>query len=51
MFDINFISDPGMQNETSDASWSFLNKQSESDMNEKSDSKQSKVFFIQHNSW
>ena len=40
-----------MQNETSDASWSFLNKQSESDMNEKSDSKQSKVFFNQHNSW
>ena len=51
MFEINFISDPGMQNETSDASWSFLNKQSESDMYEKSDSKQSRVFFIQHNSW
>ena len=26
MFDINFISKPGIQNETSDANWSFLDK-------------------------
>ena len=51
MFDLNFISDPGMQDETSDASWSFLSNQSEPDLSRKVDSKQSKTFFIQKNSW
>ena len=51
MFDLNFISEPGIQKETSDANWSFLNKQNELEINKGSDSKQSKVFFIQRNSW
>ena len=51
MFDLNFISEPGIQKETSDANWSFLNKHNELEINMGSDSKQSKVFFIQRNSW
>tara|TARA_B100000315_G_C14313800_1_gene467577 strand:- start:13 stop:723 length:711 start_codon:yes stop_codon:yes gene_type:complete len=51
MFDLNFISEPGIQNETSDASWSFLHKKSEPEVNGKSDSKQSKVSFVQQNNW
>ena len=51
MFDLNFISKPGMQNETSDASWSFLDKQSEKKVNGESDSKQPNTSFIQQNSW
>ena len=51
MFDINFISEPGMQVETSDASWSFLHKKSQPVMDEKSDLKQSNIFFILQNRW
>jgi len=51
MFDLNFISEPGIQNEASDASWSFLNKQNKPDVEVQSDSKQSKASFIQQNSW
>ena len=51
MFDLNFISEPGMQNETSDASWSFLTKKSEPEMKEKSGSNHSKVSLIHQNSW
>ena len=51
MFDLNFISEPGMQNETSDASWSFLSKKSEPEMNVESGSKQSRISFIHKNSW
>ena len=51
MFDINFIADPGIQNESSDASWSFLYKKSEQEMNEKFDSQQLKASFIHQNSW
>jgi len=40
-----------MQNETSDASWSFLDKQSEKKVNGESDSKQPNTSFIQQNSW
>ena len=40
-----------MQKETSDASWSFLYKKNEPYMNGKSDSKQSKVSFINQNGW
>ena len=51
MFDINFISEPGMQNETSDSSWSFLSKKSEPEMNGESGSKHSQVSLIHQNSW
>ena len=51
MFDINFIAEPGIQNGTSDASWSFLYKKSEQEMNEKFDSQQLKASFIHQNSW
>ena len=51
MFDLNFISDPGLQNETSHASWSFLHKKRGSEMSEESDSKKSNPSFIQQNSW
>ena len=51
MFDLNFIAEPGMQNENSDASWSFLYEKSESDLNGKSESKQSQRSFFQKNSW
>ena len=51
MFDLNFISEPGMQNETSDASWSFLSKQSETEMNGKSGLTHSQVSLIHQNSW
>ena len=51
MFDINFISEPGMQNETSDASWSFLSKKSEPEMNGKSGSNHLQVSMIHQNSW
>ena len=51
MFDLNFISKPGMQNETSDASWSFLYEQSEKNVNGEADSKQPSTSFIQQNSW
>ena len=51
MFDINFISEPGKQKDTSDASWSFLAERNEPDMNLGSDSTQSKASFIQYNSW
>ena len=51
MFDINFISEPGMQNETSDASWSFLSKKSEPEMNGESGSNHLQVSMIHHNSW
>ena len=51
MFDLNFISEPGMQNETSDASWSFLSKKSEPEMNGESGSNHSKVSLIHQNSW
>ena len=51
MFDINFISEPGMQVETSDASWSFLHKKSQPVMDEKSDLKQSNIFSILQNRW
>ena len=51
MFDINFISEPGMQVEKSDASWSFLYRQSKTGIDGKSDVKKSKVFFIIKNSW
>ena len=51
MFDLNFISEPGMQNETSDASWSFLSKKSEPEMNGKSGSNHLQVSMIHQNSW
>ena len=51
MFDLNFISEPGMQNETSDASWSFLSKKSEPEMNGESGSKHSQVSLMNQNSW
>ena len=51
MFNLNFISDPGVQNETSDASWSFLRQQSEPATNKKSFPEQSKKSFIHQNSW
>ena len=51
MFDINFISKPGIQNETSNANWSFLDKKNQKDKNEKLDSKKSKTSLIQQNSW
>mgnify|MGYP000751171649 CR=1 FL=1 len=51
MFDLNFISDPGMQKNTSDESWSFLQKKNETDKSVESDSKQSKTTSIQKNSW
>ena len=51
MFDINFISEPGKQKDTSDASWSFLSERNKPAMYLESDSKQSKVSFIQYNSW
>ena len=51
MFDLNFISEPGMQNETSDASWSFLSKKSEPEMNGKAGSNHSQVSLIHQNSW
>ena len=51
MFDINFISEPGKQKDTSDASWSFLSERNKPDRYLESDSKQSKVSFIQYNSW
>ena len=51
MFDLNFISDPGMQNNTSDESWSFLQKKNETDKSVESDSKQLKTTSIQKNSW
>ena len=51
MFDINFISEPGMQNETSDASWSFLSKKSEPEMNGESGSNHLQVPLFHQNSW
>ena len=51
MFDLNFISEPGLQNKNSDASWSFLEEKSESDLNGKSESKQSQRSLFQQNSW
>ena len=51
MFDINFISEPGKQKDTSDASWSFLSERNKPDRYLESDSKKSKVSFIQYNSW
>ena len=51
MFDLNFISDPGLQNETSHASWSFLHKKRGSEMSKESDSKKSNPSFIKQNSW
>ena len=51
MFDINFISEPGMQNETSDASWSFLSKKSEPEMKGESGSNHSHVPLFHQNSW
>ena len=51
MFDLNFISEPGMQNETSDANWSFLSKKSEPEMNGESGSNHSQVSLINQNSW
>ena len=51
MFDLNFISEPGMQNETSDASWSFLSKKSEPEMNGESGSNHSQVPLFHQNSW
>ena len=51
MFDLNFISEPGMQNETSDASWSFLSKKSEPEMNGESGSNHSQVSLFHQNSW
>jgi hypothetical protein len=51
MFDLNFISEPGVQNETSDASWSFLSKQIEPAMNGESGSKHSQLSLIHQNSW
>ena len=51
MFDLNFISEPGMQNETSDANWSFLFKQNIPDESTQSDSEHLKTPMIQQNSW
>ena len=51
MFDLNFISEPGMQNDTSDASWSFLSKKSEPEMNGESGSNHSQVPLFHQNSW
>ena len=51
MFDLNFISEPGMQNETSDASWSFLSKKSDPEINEESGSNHSKDSLIHQHSW
>ena len=51
MFDLNFISEPGIQNETSDANWSFLAKKSEPEMNVESGSKHSQGSLIHQNSW
>ena len=51
MFDINFISEPGLQKKTSDASWSFLYKRSEHNVKEKSNLKPSKASFVDQNTW
>ena len=51
MFDLNFISEPGMQNETSDASWSFLSKKSEPEMNGESGSNHLQVSMFHQKSW
>jgi len=51
MFDLNFISEPGMQNETSDENWSFLFKQNIPDESTQSDSEYLKTSIIQQNSW
>ena len=51
MFELNFISEPGMQNETSDANWSFLNIKNKLEKNKKSDPIQSKASFNLQNNW
>ena len=51
MFDLNFISAPGMQNETSDENWSFLFKKNIPDKSTQSDSEYLKTPIIQQNSW
>ena len=51
MFEINFISEPGFQKETSDACWSFLNNQSENDIKEETIISPPKSFFMKQNSW
>ena len=51
MFDLNFISEPGIQNETSDANWSFLSKKSVPEIKGESGSTHSKVPLFHHNSW
>jgi len=51
MFELNFISEPGIQNKNSDASWSFLYKRSETDKNGESNSKQFQTFSTKQNRW
>jgi len=51
MFDLNFISESGIQNKISDANWSFLNEQSVPYKHGHSGSKQSKTSLIQQTSW
>ena len=51
MFDLNFISEPGIQNETSDANWSFLSKKSEPEIKGESGSNHSQVSLLHRNSW
>ena len=51
MFDLNFISEPGIQNDSSNANWSFLNNNNEPENNGESYSKKSITSFTQQNSW
>ena len=51
MFDLNLISEPGIQKETSNANWSFLYKQSEPDMNEQSALNQLQAPSKHKNNW
>ena len=51
MFDLNFIADPGMQNEKSHARWSFLQKQNKPDIPGESDLQQLKSAAIKDNVW
>ena len=51
MFEINFISEPGFQKETSDACWSFLDNQSENDIKGETIISSPKSFLMQQNSW
>ena len=51
MFNINFISEPGLINARSNDSWSFLNEKKKLKIDEKSTIKKTKKSFIKYNAW